>query len=150
MTTNTRPDGKRGQPGRTYHVTLWVAQCLIAAVFLTVGYMKSTMPLDELAKIVPWAKDYRELFVRTIGAIDLAGGIGMLLPAWTRILPGLGVLAALGCTTILTLAVGFHFMRGEGIGIAVNCPLAIVAAFVLWGRWKRDPIQPRRSGSSMR
>jgi hypothetical protein len=34
-------------------------------------------------------------FVRTIGVVDLAGGVGMLRPALTGILPRLTVLAAL-------------------------------------------------------
>ena len=36
-------------------------------------------------------------FVRTIGVVDLAGGVGILRPALTGILPRLTVLAALGC-----------------------------------------------------
>lgn len=54
---------------------------------------------------------------RTIPAVyrlvNLAGGIGVLLPVLTGILPWPTVLAALGCMGLQVLAIGFHASRGE-------------------------------------
>jgi len=122
---------------------VWTSQYAIAVVFLSAGYMKTTMAMAQLSHIIPWTSDAPPWFVRTIGLIDLTGGLGLLLPAWTRILPGLTVPAALGCATVLVLAVAFHAYRGEALGVVVNLPLAAIAAFLLWARWKRVPIASR-------
>jgi len=51
--------------------------------------------------------------VRFIGVSELAGALGLILPAATRIRPGLTPLAALGLSTIMALAMLFHLVRGE-------------------------------------
>ena len=51
--------------------------------------------------------------LRFLGISELAGVLGIILPALTRIKPVLTPLAALGFTTIQVLAIGFHIARGE-------------------------------------
>ena len=46
MTTAARPHAAR--PRRALHIALWVAQVLLAAMFLMTGVMKLTQPLDAL------------------------------------------------------------------------------------------------------
>ncbi len=48
--------------------------------------------------MMAWTGEYPEAFVRIIGLIDLAGGLGMLLPSLTRIMPRLTVIAAMAAT----------------------------------------------------
>lgn len=73
---------------------------------------------------------------------DVLGGLGVLLPALTRIRPGLTVLAALGCTALQASAIAFHLSRGE-TDVAFNVVLLALAAFVAWGRRTKAPIAPR-------
>ena len=80
---------------------------------------------------------------RVIGLIDLAGGIGILLPALTRILPRLTVMAALGCAVLQVFALTFHLSRGEAVVTPLNFVLLALALFVLWGRGRKAPIAPR-------
>ena len=87
---------------------IWLAQFTLAALFLFSAFMKLTTPIPELAKMMPWTGEHSELFVRFIGFVDLAGGLGLLLPSLTRILPRLTVLAALGCAVLQVLAIIFH------------------------------------------
>ncbi|WP_422929651.1 DoxX family protein [Singulisphaera sp. PoT] len=77
-----------------------------------------------------------EGFLRFIALVDFAGGIGILLPAATRILRGLGVLAAFGCTVVQILAIGFHASRGELASTPFNFFLLALCVFVTWGRYK--------------
>lgn len=121
----------------------WVAQAFIVFVFLGAGWAKSRTPLPELAQQIPWTADVPPAFVRFIGAVDLLGGIGLLLPALTRILPRLSLLAGWGCATVLTLAVLFHAWRAEWLGAGLNVGFLAVAAFLLWARTRRVPILPR-------
>lgn len=73
--------------------------------------------------MMPWTGELSPTFVRMIGLIDLAGGLGLILPSLTRILPGLTVIAALGCIVLQVLAAGFHGFRGEFAVLPLNALL---------------------------
>ena len=125
------------------HVTLWVVQVLLAGMFLMTGLMKLTQPIATPAASLPWATSVPELLVRFIGAAELAGALGLLLPSLTRIQPRLTALAALGLAVVMLLAAGFHATRGEYAMLPMNLVIALVALFVAWGRGKVAPIHPR-------
>jgi uncharacterized membrane protein len=130
-------------PGKGLHIALWVAQVLLAVAFGMAGVMKTFMPLEELAQKLPWVAESGAGLVRFIGISELAGALGLLLPAATRIKPILTALAGLGLLVVMVLAAGFHVMRGEVQALPVNFVLGGLAAFVAWGRWKKHPITPR-------
>jgi putative oxidoreductase len=95
------------------NVALWSMQFLLAAMFGMAGYMKLSQPISQLAAMLPFAAQVPEGLVRFIGAAELAGALGLILPAATRILPVLTPLAASGLLLIMVLASGFHISRGE-------------------------------------
>jgi hypothetical protein len=97
--------------------------------------MKLAMPANFAPLPLP--------LVYFIGAVEVLGAIGVIVPAATRIKPILTPLAALGFLVIMVLAAGTHAMAGEFPGIAVNVVLGSLAAFVAYGRWKKAPIAPR-------
>lgn len=131
------------KPLKSLNIALWAAQVLLGGMFGMAGATKATRPIVELAQRMPWAAEIPEGLVRFIGVSELAGGIGLLLPALTRIRPGLTPLAAAGLTTIMALASMFHLTRGEWGGIVVNAVLGGVAAFIAWGRYRKAPIPSR-------
>ena len=131
-------------PGRALRIGLWAAQVVLAFVFISAGFVKLTTPIPQLAAMMPWAGQYSEPFVRSIALVDLAGGIGILLPALTRILPRLTVLAALGCSVLQVFALVFHVTRGEAAVTPLNVVLLALSLFVLWGRNSKAPIAPRQ------
>ncbi|WP_439402052.1 DoxX family protein [Bradyrhizobium sp. DASA03068] len=131
-------------PGRTLRIGFWAAQVVLSFVFISAGLVKLTTPIPQLAAMMPWAGQYSETFVRTIALVDLAGGIGILLPALTRILPRLTVLAALGCAVLQVIALVFHLSRGEAEVAPLNIVLLALSLFVLWGRRSKAPITPRQ------
>ena len=141
MTTAARPHAVR--PRRALNIALWVAQVLLAGMFLMAGVMKLTQPLDALGAQMPWVASVPAALVRFIGAAELAVALGLLLPSLTRIQPRLTVLAALGLIVVMVLASAFHLSRGEGAAVPMNLVLAAVAAFIAWGRSKAAPIAPR-------
>lgn len=124
-------------------ISLWAAQMIVALGFVQFGFMKLAMPVAELAKIMLWADDTPLWFVRMIGLVDIAGGIGILLPALTRIRPGLTVVAAAGCALLQVCAIIFHLSRGEGAMVPMNLVLLVLALFVFWGRRGRAAVTPR-------
>ena len=125
------------------HVSLWVVQGLLAAAFLMAGVIKTTQPLEELAKNMAWTTAVPPLLVRFIGASEFLGALGLVLPSLTRIKPGLTPLAGAALALVMLLAAIFHFPRGEYPAIGFNVVLGALAAFVAWGRLKQAPIAPR-------
>lgn len=131
------------QPRRALSIALWIAQVLLAGMFLMTGAMKLSQPISALGAQMPWVLDVPATLVRFIGAAELAGALGLLLPSLTRIQPRLTALAALGLVLVMVLASAFHLSRGEGAMVPMNLVLAALAAFVAWGRAKAAPIAPR-------
>jgi uncharacterized membrane protein YphA (DoxX/SURF4 family) len=129
--------------GKPIRFGLWTAQLLMALLYVYSGVMKFSTPIPQLAQMMPWTGDVPETFVRAIGAVDFAAGVGLVLPALTRILPGLTPLAAAGSTLLQVLAFGFHTSRGEYAVLLLNVILLALSVFVLWGRTKKAPILPR-------
>jgi putative oxidoreductase len=125
--------------------SLWTAQIVLAALFGTAGVLKITQPIHELAQMIGWPGVVPEWLVRFIGACELAGAVGLVVPAATRILPRLTPLAALGLLTIMMLASMFHIARGEVSALPITFTLGALAAFVVWGRGVAAPIDPRQS-----
>ncbi|MEA2568314.1 MAG: hypothetical protein QOI24_315 [Acidobacteriota bacterium] len=128
--------------GKWLRVALWSAQILLAVVFGMFGLMKITTPIAQLAKNMPWVADYAML-IRFIGLSEVAGALGLLLPALTRIAPVLTPIAASGLVIVMVLAFAFHTVRGEFSGLPFVTALGAIAAFVAWGRFGRAAIAPR-------
>ena len=129
--------------GKGLHFTLWFVQVLLFVAFAMAGFMKTTQPFDALNKAMPWTLAVPQPIVRFIGASELAGAIGLLLPAATRVLPFLTPLAGAGLAVVMALASAFHASRGEYGVLPVNFLLGGLAAFVAWGRFRKAPIVPR-------
>lgn len=138
MNTQTQEAGPALKAG------LWLAQALIAAMFLTTAYFKLTVPIAVLSNSFPWTGQVNPALVTFTGIVDGLGGIGILLPSLTRIQPRLTVYAAMGCLLLQIVALVFHISRNEGLMAGpFNVVFGVFAAFVWWGRSSRAPIAPR-------
>ncbi|HSY50586.1 MAG TPA: DoxX family protein [Thermoanaerobaculia bacterium] len=102
--------------------------------------MKVSTPAADLAKMAP---GFPLALLRFIGIAELAGSIGIILPALTRIAPVLTPLASSGFVIVMASAAVLHLVRGELGELAVVAVLGTLSAFVAWGRFKRAPIAPR-------
>lgn len=125
---------------KVLNIILWIAQIVLAGMFIMAGFMKSFTPIEQLSASLPWVKDAPIWLVRFIGISEFLGALGLILPSLLRIKPILTPLAALGIIAIMVMAAFFHISRSEFSGVAFTLILAIVAAFICWGRWKKAPI----------
>ncbi len=125
------------------NLALWVVQVLLSLFSLAAGWNHSLRPLSDTIQSSPWAADLPVALVRFIGYAELAAGIGLVLPAATRTIPGLTPLAAIGLAIIMGLAIPFHIMRGEANVIAMHIAVVALCVFVAWGRLRRVPIRSR-------
>jgi hypothetical protein len=128
---------------KIWPVALWVVQVLLAFLFGGAGFAKLTTPLPELATMLPYTADLPGALVRFIGASELAGAVGLVLPALFRVLPFLTVWSAIGLNVIMWLATLFHLFRGEWRDALMTFIIGNFAAFVALGRLKKAPISAR-------
>ena len=108
---------------------------LLAAVFLVSGATKLSQPREKLLKKWAWVEDFSQPTLRVIGALEVLGAIGIVLPALTGILPSLTPLAAAGLVLTMIGAALTHLRRSEYSVITVPAVLLILAAFVAYGRF---------------
>jgi hypothetical protein len=122
---------------------LWVAQALLGVTFAGGALWKLLTPLSRIAELIPWAGQVSPAFFYMTAFFDLCGGLGVVLPALTRIKPSLSWLAAAGCVALQICAIVFHFSRGEQANTPFNFLLIGLASFVYWGRRYRCPLTAR-------
>lgn len=125
---------------KAIHISLWIAQGLLAIMFLMAGVMKISQPIETLAQSLPWVNSTPTGLVRFIGLSEFLGGLGIILPSILRIKPFLTIWAAIGLALVMLLAAIFHGVRGEFSAIGMNFVLFLLAIFVAWGRHKKSII----------
>lgn len=127
-----------------WNVGIWVVQALLALVFVTIGVLRTTLSVDTLVDMgVVYADDLPLPLLRFIGVVELLGGLGVIVPALSRVKPMLTPLAATGLALLMVLASVFHATRSEWEVLPTVLLLATLAAFVIWGRTRKVRIEPR-------
>jgi len=119
----------------TVNIVLWIAQILLAAMFVSAGLAKCTQPIDKLAQKMSWVTHYKPGTVRFVGVAESLGAIGLILPQATGIAPILTPIAAVALAVVMVLASFYHFHQKEFSGIGLNAVLFFLAVFVAWGRF---------------
>jgi len=129
---------------RTANRLLWTAQVLVALIFLFAGSMKFIMSAAQMQQgpiVFPmW-------FLHFIGACECLGALGLILPAVTRIKPGLVPLAAAGLTIIMIGATTVTIMSMGVVPAIIPAVVGVVAAWIAYGRTRIAPLagSPRRA-----
>ena len=118
--------------------TLWIIQILLAALFLFAGGAKFLMPADQMTQgMPPWMSIS---FLHFIGACEILGGIGLILPGLRHSKTGLTPLAAAGLTIIVIGATVVTVMGGMIATAVLPLVATLLAAFVAYGRWRLVPL----------
>lgn len=116
------------------NTALWIVQILLALSFLGAGYFKFTKTRAELQPLMPWVEDFSDTQLKGIAILEIVAGIGLILPALTKILPILTPLAAIGLMLTMLGAGYTHYRRQEYVRISSNVLFFVMAAFVAYGR----------------
>jgi hypothetical protein len=126
------------------NIVLWVLQVLLGLAFMGVAYTHGLQP-EQLA-VQPggaWISALPDGLRIFIALAEFLGGLGLILPAATKIQPRLTPLAAVGLALIMVLAIGFHLTRGEYPNIVFNFVLLVIAAIIAYGRFMMAPLKAR-------
>lgn len=126
------------------HRTTWVLQILLAIYFVATGVIHLVVP-EGLPDPLSWMYDLSTTLHWFAGLAEIAGGLGLVLPAATRIAPRLTPLAASGLVLIMLPAAVWHATRGELQSIVGNVVVALLLALVAYARFRLHPIEPAAS-----
>ena len=92
----------------------WILNGLLALAFVAAGAMKVARPKSALvASGLAWADDFADPTVKLIGAAEVVGGIGLILPLLTGVAPILTPIAATALTIVMIGAIAVHVRRKE-------------------------------------
>ena len=118
------------------NAALWIVQGLLALLFLFAGGMKLVLPIEAMKGPV----EFPGLFMRFIGVCEVLGGLALVLPQLTGILPGLTPLAAAGLLIIMSGATVVSAIGGVATAIF---PFIVVGlcAVVAWSRSRPSPLR---------
>ncbi|KAA0023807.1 DoxX family protein [Antrihabitans cavernicola] len=119
------------------NVVLWIIALLLAAVYLGAGIMKLVTPRPKLVENpnMAWAQDFSQNAIKGIGAVEVLGAAGLILPRLTGLAEVFTPLAALGLAAVQVGAIVVHYRRGETKNLPVNAVLLILALIVAFGRF---------------
>lgn len=120
---------------------LWVIAGVLAAVYLGAGITKLAQPKEKLRanKNLAWTEDYSAQMIKTIGALEVAAAVGLIVPPLIGIADFFAPLAALGLVLLMSGAILTHWRRGEKQVLPVPLVLGLLAAVVAWGRFGPYP-----------
>lgn len=122
------------------NTVLWAVQILLALVFATAGVMKLVRSKEKLATNMAWVDGFESGHIKLIGALEVLGALGLILPAVTGILPILTPLAALGLALTMVGAIITHLRRQEYTHIIGPVILMLLSLFVAYGRFVLLPL----------
>lgn len=121
------------------NIVLWILQVLLALAFIAAGYNHG-FNFKKARSQMAWMTSLPDNVLRFIGVSEIMGGIGLILPAVTGILPVLTPWASVGLAVIMLLAAIFHLLRREYQAIVINLVLFALGAFVAYGRFVLEPL----------
>jgi len=120
------------------NVALWIVAAVLATAYLVGGAAKLVVPKERIAATGRggrWVEDFGAGTVKAIGAFEVLGALGLILPAVLDIAPVLVPLAALGLAIIMAGAAITRVRRREFTLMVVDLVYLALAAFVAWGRF---------------
>lgn len=118
-------------------IVIWIVQILVALLFLFTGGMKLLTPYAEMIADpnMAWAGDFSSTQIKIIGALEVLGALGLILPMILKKYMVLVPVAAIGLALTMVGAMVTHLVRGETEPAVVNIIILVLAALTAW--WRR-------------
>ena len=119
--------------GALVHIAVWIASVLLAVAYLFVGGTKVLTSKERLAEnpsTAGAAEAFSATSIKLIGAVEVAGALGLILPWLTGIARVLTPAAAMGLALLQVGAAVFHGRRAEYKQWPVNAVFLALAVFI--------------------
>ena len=115
---------------------LWIIQGVLAGIFVVTGLTKLTQPREKMAAgPMSWAADVSDTQFRGIGALELLGAAGLILPGVLGIAGLITPLAAAGLALTMVGAFLTHARLGETSRLAAPVGLLALALLIAFERF---------------
>ena len=114
-------------------IALWFAQGFAALVCST-GALKMVTPKEKLVEKMHWAATWPAGRIKLLGLAEVAGALGLVLPAALRMAPVLTPIAAVCLAVLMLGAVQTHRRLHESFVPALV--LALVCIAIAAGRFR--------------
>ena len=114
------------------NIFLWIVAGVLALFFLAAGATKLSQSRTKLLSNpnMKWVEDFSAGTIKLIGAAEVLGAIGLILPALLDIAPILTPLAAVGLAVIMVGAIITHARRKENQPVVINAVVLVLALVV--------------------
>ncbi len=120
------------------HGLEWVFSVVLATAFFTMGLIRAFL-YEKARGLFPWVRAVPRVMAQLIGAAEICGALGLILPAATKIYPWLTPVAAVALAALMLLAAGFNILRQEKEEAGLSLLLLVMLALVAYLRW---PLMP--------
>jgi uncharacterized membrane protein YphA (DoxX/SURF4 family) len=121
------------------NILLWVLQVLAALLFGSSGVMKVFM-FDKVSQDVPSFGALPRKAWTTLGILELACTVGLIIPAAFHWHPPLTILAAAVLGVESLVFIGVHVKYREVAPTILSGALGLLMAFIAYGRMALHPI----------
>jgi hypothetical protein len=112
-------------------IGFWILAGALALSNLFAAALKLSRTKERLLDMgQAWVEDFSPNTIKGIGAAELLGAIGLVLPPLTHIAPVLAPIAAIGLAVLQVGAGITHVRRKEYRVLSANVPLVILAVVV--------------------
>jgi len=117
--------------------SLWIAQSLLALLFLFTGIAKLASPVRPMVEQTGLPAG----FLLFVSAMEILGAVGVVLPGLLHFATKLIPLAALGLIGIM-IGATVVTLRSGMLSLAIfPAIIGLMAAFVAYGRWRLHPLR---------
>jgi hypothetical protein len=117
------------------NLALWIVQGLVAFAMVAAGALKIVKPRLALVEKFKWAATWTDARVKLLGLAEVLGGVGLIVPGLTGILPVLTPVAAICLAVLMAGAVKTHLDLKEPAApaaiLGVLCIVVAVGRFAL-------------------
>jgi hypothetical protein len=120
------------------NILLWVLQIVLALLCIAGGAFK-ILKFEELQKDVASMRELGRGLWAFLGAFECFGGLGLILPGATNVLPGLTPIAAAAVAAESVLVSAFYIYYGDRPPLFYTVAMALMAAFIAYGRFALKP-----------
>lgn len=114
---------------------LWVLQIVLAWLCIAGGYFQ-IFKIAQLQQNVASMRALPPSLWAFFGALGCLGGLGLILPGVTKVLPVLTPIAAAAVAVESVLISSIYIYYGDFAPLPYSAAMAIMAAIISYGRFK--------------
>ncbi|MFF4484983.1 DoxX family protein [Streptomyces sp. NPDC001544] len=113
------------------NIAYWIVAGMLALFYFYAGTLKVIRSRDQLRPMMAWVDRIPLPALRALGAVEILGAAGLVLPPLTGTAVWPASAAAIGFVLLQTGAIAVH-LTGEDRRITLNVALIATAAVTMW------------------